>query len=103
MEGGGGCSHLLSGLIAVEREATAGALHDDAGAQAAQDAGLVVLARVELRHDRIVWVRKLGLASRTRACAARIGEPKTLGARDAEDVAAGRDHGAIVQLRPAFE
>jgi len=63
-------SHLLTRLVTVEVQSTTSTLKDRVRTQAAQYAGLVVLERVELRDDRIVWVWQLCVTRRTCASAA---------------------------------
>jgi len=70
--------HLLRRLVAVERQPAAGALHDDAWAEAAQDARLVVFCRVQLGDDGIVRICQVRLARRTDTRATRIGKTESL-------------------------
>ena len=48
--------HLLRSLVAVEGEASSSTLHDDARTQSTEDTRLVVLGRVELSDNNVIWV-----------------------------------------------
>ena len=50
---------VLRRLVSPEAEGSASTLHDDVGAQAAEDARLVVFAGVEVGDDGVVRVGKL--------------------------------------------
>lgn len=97
--------NVLGGLVGPEAESSASTLHDDVGAQTAQDARLVVFAGVEVGDDGIVGVGKLGPACRAvgASVGALVSDAERAGTLDAEDMAAGGDEGAIRQLVAAFE
>lgn len=97
-------SHLLRRLIAVKRQATASTFHYHAGAETAEHTRLVILGRIQLGDDRIIWIRKLSLTRRTDSSSAiRVRKPKALRARQAKYVTARRNHSLVIQLRATLQ
>ena len=99
--------YVLSRLVSPEAQGAAGTLHDNVGAQPAEDAGLVVLGRVEIGNDGIIRVAELGLACRA-ACLSVggllvVGDSERVCTLDAEDVAARGHESAFCQLASALE
>jgi hypothetical protein len=101
--------NLLGSLIAVERQATTGTLHDDGRTQPAEYTGLVVFGWIQSGNNDVVWVVERRATCWT--CSVRIGRPREssrIGALCAEDMAiaisiAGGDNGVVVELGTALE
>jgi hypothetical protein len=113
--------NLLGSLIAVERQATTGTLHDDGWTQPAEYTGLVVFGWIQSGNNDVVWVVERRATCWT--CSVRIGRPREssrIGALCAEDMAvaistaastattrrdkpAGGNNGVVVELGTALE
>jgi hypothetical protein len=80
-------SHLLASLIAIEVQSSSSALQDDSWAESAQNAGLVVLRRVQLSDNSIIRTGELCVARWTASSVGmRVGQAQGIGAGEAEDV-----------------
>lgn len=80
-------SHLLRCLVAVKRQCTPSALHNNARTKPTQHTCLVVLCRVKLRDNHIIRVGKVRLACWADArSAGGIRETEVVAARNAKDV-----------------
>lgn len=55
--------HLRSGLVGPKVQSSSSTFHNHGRAQSAENAGLVVFGGIEVRHDGIVGVRELCVAS----------------------------------------
>lgn len=79
---------FLGRLVAMECQSTTRTLHDDGGAQTAENTGLVVLGRVQSCNNHIVWVVEWCATSWTcSVCIRRPGEAGRVRAAGAENMA----------------
>ena len=56
--------HLLRSLICPKAQRPSSTLHYDVRAQAAENTGLVVFGRVQIRNDDIIWIGEVHIAGR---------------------------------------
>jgi hypothetical protein len=80
-------SHLLASLIAIEVESSSRALKDDRRAESAQNAGLVVLRRVQLSDNSIIRTGELCVARWTASSVGMgVGQAQGIRTGEAEDM-----------------
>ena len=84
--------HLLRSLICPKAQCPPSTLHYDVRAQAAENTGLVVFGRVQIRNDDIIWIGEVHIAGRAdRPLSFTLTRELTsIGAVNAEDMAAVR-------------
>jgi hypothetical protein len=82
--------HLLRSLICPKAQRPSSTLHYDVRAQAAENTGLVVFGRVQIRNDHIIWIGEVHIAGRADGSLsfALTGELTSIGAVNAEDMTA---------------
>jgi hypothetical protein len=84
--------HLLRSLICPKAQCPSSTLHYDVRAQAAENTGLVVFGRVQIRNDHIIWIGEVHIAGRADGSLSftLTRELASIGAVNAEDMAAVR-------------